>query len=484
MNRNVTITLGDLIPADLGEPLVLTPTPARALSDWDWARAIGTTLGAAPYRTAFTHWLRMLRRKDEPSSDDARYLRTWRRRSSLSTPDFIRLFNLLMDDGALGVTTCHHCAELIFPEREHIVNDGTEVVCASCFQYYFECDSCQTMVHRNAGVTVHEYGRVCRSCIDDDRLGASACDRCGEWYMRDNLIWDDNAEVYYCHEHAPASQCEPQYVTFEFPALNSPQKSITNDEILAITVGQGEVSSQGMMEIRQYIQRKTAHKTTRAHGIDVPELTDGDQFDNVWQNKEGNVTKRIAKHLLVERSFKLSEEVMSEIGNLAKQHAGAPGTHYISITRDLNQSAEMFVHDGSCWWGSESHSRCELKAWYGFGVRTWSTPDQYGHPVSRAWLMPLNVSESGIAGAKPRFTDTHVLPADAYVLFNAYGAIEQMPYARIIASMVGKSYRRVCFEAGDMYINANGILIAEQSICDATDRVRLDARRGCHCRGN
>ena len=445
------------------------------------AGSIGEGYEGPHYRLALIEWIKGIRKRGSINdSSDVRALRAWTRRSTLQRHRWVEAFNVIMDDDQeISVTQCLHCHNAIFMGGgwSHIVSDDGEMVCGECFAYYTECATCGRFAHRDHVIRVHDYGSICNNCYESGSPDVASCSACSYYFLTENMYYDENNDVHYCDEHAPRSGCRPQHMEFEFPALCTPQKTIREDEIVPITVGRGDVSEEGMRLIHGMIYTKTSGKYGYG-GISLDEIINADLYDRSWQTKEGNFPKRLAKHLLIEHSMKLNEDVMTEIGNIAKAHAAIPGTHYVSLTRDLNLSADEFINEGSCWWGSESHSRCELKAYYGFGVRTWSTPNgnqDGGHPVSRAWLVPLTVTTGGPG---PKFAATHVLPADAYVLFNAY-EIDQLPYARMIAGMTGKSYRKLKMFDMSAYINAAGILIAEQSICDATDRVALPMRREC-----
>ena len=437
------------------------------------------------YKLGLVTWIKGLRKRGYvETSYDTRTLRSWVRRTSLRRPQWIEAFNEIMGEReALNIAGCLHCHQPIFMESDytHVISEDGDIVCSECFAYYIECTNCGRFEHRDQSINIRDYGWVCNGCYESGAPDASQCQACGYYYLTENMYYDENGDQHFCDEHAPRSSCQPQHMEFEFPALCTPQKTIREDEIVPITVGRGDVSEEGMRLIHGMIYTKTSGKYGYG-GISLDEIINQDLYDRSWQTKEGNFPKRLAKHLLVEHSMKLNEDVMTEIGNIAKAHAAIPGTHYISLTRNLNLPADEFINEGSCWWGSESHSRCELKAYFGFGVRTWSTPDGYrdgGHPVSRAWLVPLTVSAGG--PKEPKFAPTHVLPADAYVLFNAY-EIDQLPYARMIAGMTGKSYRKLKMFDMSAYVNAAGILVAEQSICDATDRVVLPMKRECDAR--
>lgn len=288
---------------------------------------------------------------------------------------------------------------------------------------------------------------------------------------------------------------------------------IHSDEIKEVTTGGGEVTAQGFAQIRRLVSAKTGGNLGLG-GIDLSEI-DRDDFDRRWQNAEGNMPKRIAKVLLTQRHMKLTEDLMAEIGNLAKQYTSKPGTHRISLTRNINGPRGEFVNDNSCWWSDYWYSRCTLKGMGGFGVRLWVThavnkinPNTGGviavtedRPVGRAWMIPVALTNNPADKARyGAWKPDAMLPAPAYVIFNAYDGrsshdrAELFDFARIIAQMTGKSYRKVGFRAPHMYINGShlgtddrpkGVLIAEQSICSSYDTVEiLRNPNPCSCPGH
>jgi hypothetical protein len=254
-----------------------------------------------------------------------------------------------------------------------------------------------------------------------------------------------------------------------------------------VSVPGGEVSEQGLLAIKERIFQVTS-KGGKYQGVLLQELFDG-TIDATWQTKEGNFPKRVAKALYVERQIKLTDMLMTEIGNLAKQYTSIEAVHRIGFTRDLNQGREQFVNGDSCWWTDYWYSRCSHKQMGGIGVRTFNA---YDEPQTRAWLLPMEMVKTDRYGdPNPRGTRTawlrHLeIPAPAYVLFNAY-EMEALPYGRLIAQMTGKSYRKIRFVMDRAYVNTNndgnstGILIAEQSVCSETTEVYINPPT-CGCR--
>src|SRR5208282_226801 len=173
-----------------------------------------------------------------------------------------------------------------------------------------------------------------------------------------------------------------------------------------------------------------------------------------WQTKDGNYAKRLSRFAYKRYAMKLTPEVLSRVGDIAREHSTEVSVD-IEVTRDLNQPAECFYHSDSCWWQSYSDSRCALKTNGGFGMRSFTDNSLSG----RAWVMPLKQSEGG--RLIPTF-DT--LTPDAFVVFNGYGDLSGYAPARILAHLAGWTYRKIDFSCPPMYINSGGYLIAPEDI--------------------
>jgi hypothetical protein len=171
---------------------------------------------------------------------------------------------------------------------------------------------------------------------------------------------------------------------------------------------------------------------------------------------------------LHKRSYKLSDAAISAVGNLARQHSSDESSWTVEFTRDLNQPADYFYNDDSCWWGSYSASRCALKSWGGIGMRSFAESRYHsGSDVSgRAWVQPLDEDLEATHDA---------LHAHAYVIYNGYGDLEGYIAARIVAHLTGRTYKKISFSANDQYVNSNnGYLVADEDTCTNTTLVRLE----------
>jgi hypothetical protein len=141
--------------------------------------------------------------------------------------------------------------------------------------------------------------------------------------------------------------------------------------------------------------------------------------------------------------------MLSQVGNIGRDNS--TGVDFeIEMTRDLNQSAEDFYHEDSCWWQSYSESRCSLKSNGGIGMRTFKSNGFRDRVNGRAWIMPMRLDDNG--DLQPTFDS---LTPDAFVIFNGYGDLSGYTPARIVAHMAGMTYRKISFDCSPMYVNGN-----------------------------
>lgn len=357
---------------------------------------------------------------------------------------------------------------IVFCERCHVPGDvddyqsthDDQYACDTCISYLITCVHCRQMFPETT--TVANEDEVCSACRDERY---SFCDECEAFYP-------DDAP---CHHN-----CECESPAQRFQIRNDGQEPLANDERVSISLPAGTVSGEGMNAIMVTIQmhaqtvRYLGHlspeeqaeateevrSACRSEAIQLRDLSYRvDEVGATWQTKDGNFTKRLSKFAYKQYGLKLRPDLMSEIGNIGSAHSRSVSVD-IEITRDLNQSASDFFHEDSCWWGSESQSRCALKSHGGFGLRTFHKTD--GFVEGRAWVMPLRLKNGDLT---PTFeTET----PDAYVVFNGYGSLggaNGYAPARILAHMVGWTYRKIDFTCSPMYVNSeSGYLVAPEEL--------------------
>jgi hypothetical protein len=282
----------------------------------------------------------------------------------------------------------------------------------------------------------------CEPCYQDHY---EYCETCDEWFDRDE-----------CHSHPQGSLCDVQGTKFDFYGH-------TNDTSFDYTVPGGEITSTGWNRIIDTLYQSLPVNWGFESGLE--------QVDRLWTTPQGNFTKRLAK-LALQNNLKISPQLLSEVGNIAREYSSQPATLKLEFSREFNESARHWYHEDSCYWGQYAASRCQLKNHGTIGLRTY---DSYGDVNGRAWLQPIAPTTGGwVASDK---TDS-----DAFVLFNVYGH-EYVTIARILATMTGKSYTRVSFSMSDTYINSSGWLIASPETCQKWSSIILNCEQLCDCVG-
>jgi hypothetical protein len=254
-------------------------------------------------------------------------------------------------------------------------------------------------------------------------------------------------------------------------------RDFAQDEIIEVTTPGGAIDGSGVARIAEYVYFVSSVKN-----LDGPywaihnsqSIASEEWIEPEWVTRAGNYPKRLQKWLYQHNLGKLSAQDISQIGNIAKQHTSQAATHLIAVTRDLNQPADQFVNGGSCWWTDYSASRCILKQCGGLAIRSF-TNGYLQQPISRAWIVPLG-------------NDLHPTQdahgAKGYVLFNAYGFPgDGYGYARLLAQLTAKYYRRITFVLYGAYVNGNiGYLVADPDLCQTVSEISLDWQRTCRCR--
>jgi hypothetical protein len=317
------------------------------------------------------------------------------------------------------------------------------LVCTDCDTYY--CEGCyDTFTAETRTINDEQY---CESCAEPWEY----CDECDYYYTSDD------------EDHSHSCSCEAPAQTFA--VRNDGEPLLFNDTRTTVTLPAGIIDAEGLRRIRKLLYE---------HCIYVNNTDLGETIGPAWQTRQGNFTKRLSRFVYKANTGKISPEVLSAVGCIAREHSTNTSEHGIEVTRDLNLPAEDFFHDESCWWGSYSGSRCALKSNGGFGLRTF---DDYGSVEGRAWVLPLKYAGTSF---KPTF-DT-VAP-DAFVVFNGYGNLDGYTPARIVAHMAGMTYRKIDFQAYSMYINNGGYLVAPEEIASEVTAISLSLTEHAHLYG-
>lgn len=324
---------------------------------------------------------------------------------------------------------CDNCNKPIWQDDTQSAEGGSSNVCYPCYCDMEVCDYC------------HEHYTEVTTTLDD----SAACEGCLETYY----YWCESCEGYYSsndednhdHDESDSGGCcaSPQQA---FRIRNDGHFPLANNTRTTISLPAGIIDTEGLDAIHRYLRF-----AYRQLSYDLASL--GEK----WQTREGNYVKRLSHMAYKNHRIKLSQDELSKIGSIARDHSNAVDVT-IEITRDLNQSARYFYHEDSCYWGGYGASRCVLKTNGGFGLRSF---DINGNIAGRAWVMPLKYVGWRLT---PTF-DT--MTPDAYIVFNGYGDLGYTA-PRLIAHLAGWTYRKIGFDCEPMYINSGGYLITSENI--------------------
>ncbi len=365
-----------------------------------------------------------------------------------------------MADGTLRWCTAHRQWHHATQRCEYQLNDLSAAAFTASATEPEVCDECGA----------HHYGEACPHAVAPcGRCGENHapvdecyyCDNCDEWVNEDHDC--PYYECQYCGDvvsyddahNCQSGGCDCVSPQLAFAIRNDGADPLANDVRASFTLPAGTISQAGLKELGRYIR----YQGYRNLSYDLDKL--GDQ----WQTRNGNYAKRLSRLAYQDHGEKLSPEVMSQVGVIAREHSNAVDVR-IEVTRDLNLSASDFYHDDSCYWGSYSESRCALKTNGAFGLRSFN---QYGDVSGRAWVMPLRKDEAG--SLVPTF---NTMTPDAFVVFNGYGDLGGYAAARIMSHMAGWTYRKIGFDCSPMYINAGGYLVAPEEIAEPYTDGRLN----------
>lgn len=340
-----------------------------------------------------------------------------------------------------SLTSCDHCEDMLFSHEATWLASREVDVCESCLERnYAYCDGCD------------EYA----TSVTKVASGSSRCDYCLEDYE-----WCSSCDGWYDDNHSHSCECVAPHEAFRFWTRGG---TVREDERFVVELPAGTIDAEGIAAIEQRL--RVAYdgdwEMRQQSRLAVEEV------GHLWQSKRGNFTKRLSR-ALYERGLKVDAQTLADVGNLARSHSSDSASWNVEFTRDLNQPAYAFAHEDSCWWGSESQSRCALKSWGGLAMRTFADEANGYTPASpsgRIWVQPLN------AHLEP----THdTLNAHAYVLYNGYGDLggSWVP-ARIIAHLRSMSYKKVSFSADNQSVNnGSGYLVSDETTLSETFSICL-----------
>lgn len=389
------------------------------------------------------------------------------RRSSTYFHDVITQFH------SVSPVNCRFCRQWHLEEDTHSIA-GYANVCSNCVDRQFrECEFCNQM-RRNgdmSSITYQgEYLPACYECIQSQFV---YCGHCSEYYLRT----DDHDINHLCDCESPIKS---------FTLKNDGQPILANDTRIEYSMPAGHIDDSGIYEIKRMLRYSDHYENGQALSNWAYVV---DELEPVWQARRGNFTRRLSSAIYQasNRQMRIPADLLSRIGEMARNYTSDAHTFYLEFTREFNQSAAAFAHADSCYWQSYQESRCTLKHHGAIGMRAYESMDYAGNANGRAWIMPMKYKDIEAWDGetqrqlRPSF-DT--MNADAFVVFNGYDYSQNddgdgwgyVP-ARIFAHMQGMSYKKIGFSAEPMYINANGYLIAPENILSEVSEIEwnLDA---------
>ncbi len=378
--------------------------------------------------------------------EDLNLAELWQESDSFVQRDFRTFLRAITShpDAIDDVKFCCSCEEPGWRDDMSCARgDAGSHLCESCGAEWYGCYRCGDLYPSDEVYTTLGEAEVCYDCR---RNHYTYCDYCEGYYCDDDSDSDD-------HDHSNWSGCceSPQPA---FTVRNDGCEPLGNDKPVQIALPGGVISSEGLEEISKYL------RTVRIAEAFPFQLMayDLDLLGDKWQTKEGNYAKRLSRYAYKKCQIKLTPEVMSQVGCIARDHSN-PVSVTIDVTRELNRGPEYFYHDDSCWWGSYGESRCALKSNGGYGLRSLDGTGPYAQVTGRAWVMPLR------RDSRERLTPTFdTVTPDAFVVFNGYGDLSGYAAPRIVAHMAGWTYRKIQFSCDPMYVNAGGYLVAPEEI--------------------
>lgn len=265
------------------------------------------------------------------------------------------------------------------------------------------------------------------------------------------------------------------------------------DTIIEIRVPQNAVSVEGQEAIRKYL-------IDWLGGEYMPKVFDWD-----WVIIKGPLTgtlpKRIARYLYKERDIRLDPSALTEIGNLAQRHADKTSLYRIDLTQSIDWKVGDFGDFGSCFFGGRAEAMPMLKTNKAFAFRYWKNSKDYSEiEISKIvngtddggchhkrherclkcqsliqWKMGKKRPDGLIGRGR-----TWVAPIQGQVvLFNTYGDFQTITSARLLATLLGHSYKSVGLlnngeGQGRLWINGStGYLVGPAAAIQKIERLDL-----------
>lgn len=347
-----------------------------------------------------------------------------------------------------------------------------------------QCPGCPTILDLSAAV-LYDDQAWCLPCFEPlrEERGLVACDYCRVYIDEDDIreLLDSaycpqcyNDETFFCercdervpngyayeHEHNSecSEDCESPMRAFSIDVTDANGGTLTHDTVLRVAL-EDTVDSYVVDQIRHdVLSWVRTQESARENWI----YLDGPlRFaDPTYKTAEGVYAKRVRKVVyettkeysqFFEKPLSLPADLLASIGTKARE-ASKPLEFNVMITRDLDNDPEFYANEDSCWWTDYAYSRCTLKSNAGFALLARERGRWGENTTGRTWVIPCEIGE-----------DNRLVPtfakAQAYMVFNGYGDLEEGVGARLLAHMTGWAVtsRRPTFRTSDanMYINTD-----------------------------
>ena len=212
--------------------------------------------------------------------------------------------------------------------------------------------------------------------------------------------------------------------------------------------------------------KRLINEVLESEGILYPtakQITDNES--SLLLTKNGKYAKRLKKLVKKVLDIKLSNDAVSEIGNIANNYSQSMYVYPLCfvITDVFDWNAGEFGDWDSCYWTHHSSARDTLEDdCNSYALRAYSTETGYGR--GRAWMHELE-----------NYT----------VIFNGYGVLKTVEFAMVYADITGLDYKKVSVEnqgakCGFLWINnGTGYIVGKLEDIESVDSVDLGLWEVC-----
>jgi hypothetical protein len=191
----------------------------------------------------------------------------------------------------------------------------------------------------------------------------------------------------------------------------------------------------------------------------------------------GTLPKRLSNWLYKTHQIKLSNDMVSQIGNIARKHTEDRTEYLIDFTNKFDWEAGDFGDAGSCFWSERPNARKILEQNGAFAMRFWQTKAKCYDYYVQQYLDSQGCHDDNCASCRVNAEDyakrllryakgdyaglsrswLGVLDDNTTLLFNSYpkdwGLIRT---ARILADILGCSYMQIGYSNNDGTLYVNG----------------------------